>query len=579
MSSGDGWTIRALLRPHLRTIVFITVLQIIGVVAQAIAIIMLKPILNNGIYEGDFSKLALFGCYLIISTLILSLVLFVTTNLASKVATSVAEELRGRLVEAAVKSNNINALGIVPSEAMVCLTNDVSSVQRFVFETLRTYLPMPILLGILIVYTFNTNAILGTILFLTMAFVGSFTYIFTKRLQPLYKKQVETMSNVNASLREKIPGARTIRAYDGYDYEEKKFGDYSAQFGSMNRKVVLNSYYVSSLVTACMWIFIVFTFVASALDEGNKLIATDIIIFMQVATYIIATLALIPYAYVGVPRMRECFSHLKSVVTNAQSMERTYGESEADEDGGIIFSAKDVHLKSRHGRTIFDGIDLEIDRGKTVSIVGPNGNNSSELFKMALGFTIPDSGKLKVFGMDVSSTDPDLLRGRISYVNNSMHIFRGTLRYNLDPKGNHSDQEILSVCDRIGLGRFIAEMPDGLDSMLYDNVSRTSGGQRLLILMVRGLLRASDLYIFDDCFFSLDKKTKGMALATISEMCAGKTVVFLMHDTSTCEVSDSIILMQQGKVVGQGTHSELLESSDLYGNLYRIGQGRNGSWA
>ena len=122
-------------------------------------------------------------------------------------------------------------------------------------------------------------------------------------------------------------------------------------------------------------------------------------------------------------------------------------------------------------------------------------------------------------------------------------------------------------------------MPDGLDSMLYDNVSRTSGGQRLLILMVRGLLRASDLYIFDDCFFSLDKKTKGMALTTISEMCAGKTVVFLMHDTSTCEVSDSIILMQQGKVVGQGTHSELLESSDLYGNLYRIGQGRNGSWA
>ncbi|MBP5685212.1 MAG: ABC transporter ATP-binding protein, partial [Candidatus Methanomethylophilaceae archaeon] len=455
MSSGDGWTIRALLRPHLRTIVFITVLQIIGVVAQAIAIIMLKPILNNGIYEGDFSKLALFGCYLIISTLILSLVLFVTTNLASKVATSVAEELRGRLVEAAVKSNNINALGIVPSEAMVCLTNDVSSVQRFVFETLRTYLPMPILLGILIVYTFNTNAILGTILFLTMAFVGSFTYIFTKRLQPLYKKQVETMSNVNASLREKIPGARTIRAYDGYDYEEKKFGDYSAQFGSMNRKVVLNSYYVSSLVTACMWIFIVFTFVASALDEGNKLIATDIIIFMQVATYIIATLALIPYAYVGVPRMRECFSHLKSVVTNAQSMERTYGESEADEDGGKIFSATDVHLRSRHGRTIFDGIDLEIDKGKTVSIVGPNGNNSSELFKMALGFTIPDSGKLKVFGLDVSSTDPDLLRGRISYVNNSMHIFRGTLRYNLDQKGNHSDEEILSVCDRIGLGRFI----------------------------------------------------------------------------------------------------------------------------
>jgi ATP-binding cassette subfamily B protein len=387
------------------------------------------------------------------------------------------------------------------------------------------------------------------------------------------------MSNVNSSLREKIPGARTIRAYDGYGYEVEKFGEYSAQFGAMNRKVVLNSYYVSSLVTACMWIFIVFTFVASALDEGNKLIATDIIVFMQVATYIIATLALIPYAYVGVPRMRECFSHLKGVVINAQSMERTYGEPEMGGDTSIIFSANDVSLKSRHGRTIFDGINLEIDRGKMVSIVGPNDNDSSELFKMALGFTMPDSGRLTVCGMDVSSTDPVQLRGRISYVNNSMHIFRGTLRYNLDPKGNHSDEEILSVCERIGLGRFIAEMPDGLDSMLYDNVSQTSGGQRLLILMVRGLLKDSDLYIFDDCFFSLDKKTKGLALSTISEMCVGKTVVFIMHDISTCEVSDSIILMQQGKVVGQGTHSELLESSVLYDNMYRTGQGRNGTWA
>ncbi|MBR6214244.1 MAG: hypothetical protein IKQ67_06355, partial [Candidatus Methanomethylophilaceae archaeon] len=218
MTNDDGWTIRALLRPHMKTIIFITALQVIGVIAQAVAITLLKPILNKGIYDGDFSKLILFGCFLIISTLVLSLVLFVTTYLASKVATSVAEELRGRLVEAAVKSNNINALGIVPSEAMVCLTNDVSSIQRFVFETLRTYLPMPILLGILIVYTFDTNAILGIILFATLAFVGSFTYVFTRRLQPLYKKQVETMSDVNSSLREKIPGARTIRAYDGYDY-------------------------------------------------------------------------------------------------------------------------------------------------------------------------------------------------------------------------------------------------------------------------------------------------------------------------------------------------------------------------
>ena len=579
MSDREGWTIRALLRPHRRMIALILFLQILGVVAQAVSIILLKPMLNKGIYQDDFTKLIIFGGMLITCTLIASTVLFVTTYLSSRVATAAAEELRGRVVEVAVRSNDINALGTAPSDALVCMTNDVASVQRFVFETLRTYIAMPMLLGILMVYTFITNTVIGIILLSTMAFVSITSYIITKRLQPLYRQQVDAMGYVNSSLREKIPGARTIRAYNGYEYETSKFGEYSAKYGGINKKVMFSSYYISGLVTACMWIFIVFIFVASALEEGFELIATDIIIFMQVATYIIATLALIPYICVGVPRMRECFRHLRNLVTNAQAKERTYESEEAPKEYSISISARDVCKEDRLGRQVLNNVTMDVEKGRTVSIVGPVGNGSSELIHMALGFTQSYSGTLTVCGIDVSTSDPAILRSRISYASNSMNIFRGTLRYNIDPKGMHTDDEIMAMCDRVGVGKFIREMPEGLDVKLYDNVSRTSGGQRQLIFIVRSLLKDSELYIFDDCLFSLDKDTKQKVISTISEVCAGKTVVYVMHDTSTCTVSDTVILMYRGKVIEQGTHSELLESSELYDNLYRTGQGRNGSWA
>ncbi len=579
MRDSTDWTIFSLLKPYRKTVYLIVALQIIGAVAQVGTIVLLKPILLIGVYGDNSAILATMSLVLIACTLILAAVLLITTRLASKVATHAAGILRNSIMEAAVNSNDINALGTTPTDAMVCLTNDVSRVQKFIFETLRTYIPMPILLLFLLIYTFETNVTIGAILLLTIIVTGILAYLITKRIQPLFSKQVEYMADVNASLREKILGARTIRAYNGYEYEEKKFFGYSENYGVTNRKIALNNYFVSNMAVAIMWIFIVFIFVASALEEGNGLNPADIIIFMQFATPIIATLALIPYICIGIPRVSICYNHMKSVVQSAKSREKTYPDTVQSEESDYSISAKNVVLTDHQGRKILDDVNMEIGKGKTVTILGPNGSGSSNLVNMILGFSVPESGTLKVNGMDVSSSDPRAIRGSFSYASNSVHIFRGTLRYNLNPSGSRSDEEILEVCEKIGLGSYLSGLPEGLDTQLKDDVSSMSGGQRLLIIMVRSLLTDSSLFIFDDCLFSLDNKTKSSAVSTISEICKGKTVLYVMHDASTVAVSDSIILMHRGKVVGQGSHSDLLEDSTLYENLYKTGQGRNGSWA
>ena len=576
---GDNWTIESLLRPHMKLIVAIVLLQIVGAIAQVVSITLLKPIMNKGIYADDMSEFIFLACALVTATLIVAIVLIVTTILASHVATSVAEELRVRIMNATVGVDDLGKLGSSPTDAMVCLTNDVASVQKYVFEGLRTYLPMPVLLLLLLFYTFSTNVIIGVIMLITIIIISVTTTLFTTHLRSLYVEQVSCLGEINTSLREEVLGARTIRAYNGYDYEVNKFYERSGRYGKVNREIALNSYYIPNMATACMWIFIVFIFVASALEEGTSLNASEIIIFMQFATTIVSTLALVSYISIGAPRAHVCFQHINDMVMKSREEDRNHDYTYEVENTANCILAENVVLKDRFGSPIFDNFDLKILRGRIVTVLGPNGEGSSYLMNMILGFEKPDSGRFVVNGMDISKTDPRNIRPVVAYAGNSTHILNGTLRFNLDPHGRCSDDELIAMCDCVGLTEFINSQPEGLDTLINHAEASMSGGQRLMVIIARCLIKDAELYVFDDCLFSLDNVTKQKVLDAISEVCEGKTVIFRMHDTSTCEFSDEIILMSRGKVVGQGKHSELLESSELYNEIYKTGQGRYGTWA
>ena len=576
---GDNWTIGALLRPHCRLIAAIVVLQILGAIGQVVSITLLKPIMDKSIYGDDMSEFIFLAAALVSATLLVAAVMIVTTIMASHVSTAVAEELRIRIMDATVGVDNLETLGSSPTDAMVCLTNDVSSVQKYVFEGLRTYLPMPILLLLLLGYTFTTNAVIAAIMLGTVVLITSVTMAFTAHLGSMYQDQVRCLGEINTSLREKVVGSRTIRAYNGYDYEVAKFAERSGRFGKVNREIALASYYIPNMATAFMWTFIVLIFVASALDEGTTLDVSEIIIFMQFATTIVATLALISYISIGAPRAHVCFQHIKGLVAKSDEvrLNRSYG-CEVENTANCIY-AENVVLRDCSGGLILDGLDMEILRGRKVTILGPNSDGLGHLMDMILGFEKPDSGRFVVNGMDVSRTDPRDIRPEIAYAGNSMHILTGTLRFNLDPHHRCSDGQLTAMCDRVGLTEFIDGLEKGLDTPINHAEASMSGGQRLLVIIVRCLIKDAPLYVFDDCLFSLDNATKEKVLDAISEVCAGRTVIFRMHDTSTCEASDEIILMSRGKVVGHGTHSDLLGSSELYNELYKTGQGRYGTWA
>jgi ATP-binding cassette subfamily B protein len=484
-----------------------------------------------------------------------------------------------RIMESALDIQDLRVLGSSSTTAMSSMTNDIAMIEKYIFESLRTYLPMPFLLVFLYYYTFAISPMVGTILLVTMVIISVLTLLFSRRIHHLYSEQLQALDRVNTLLREKITGSRTIRAYDSRDYEVERFGEASSRLGSANRKILLNSYFMPHLSTAFMWMFILFIFLDSILQGTGEVVPEEIILFMQYATYMVATLSIIPYLSVELPRTRICLDRVWATISAGKSARtREYVRGDADKSSPMLEAKGLVTLDAR-GNRILNGLDIEIRRGETVTLLGMNGNGAAELFNTVMGFSTPADGSLRVAGLEIGKVDPAEIRSMVSYASNGMNILRGTLRYNLDPNGSHSDDEILSVCGRLGLMRFIEGLPEGLDHTVVDDSSSMSGGQRLQVILARALLHDSDMYVFDDCFFSLDSASKETALAAITDICRGRTVVFVMHDVSTCPVSDRIILMDRGSVLDIGSHDELLSRSGLYSDLYSVGQRRNGTWA
>jgi ATP-binding cassette subfamily B protein len=579
MNEDRGRGMLSLLRPYRGIIIVIAAIQVLGALSLVQAITILKPMLYLATNDGDLDDILTLGIYLLLFTLIASMVIALTSYLASRVASGVSNSLRMRIMESTLDIQDLGRLGNSYATTMSGLTNDVSSVERYIFETLRTYLPMPFLLAILLYYTFEINWLVGLILLVTMIVISVLTLIISHRIHGLYVVQLKSLDWVNRLLREKITGGRTIRAFDAKEYETERFKEASSQLGTANRKILLNSYYIPNLSTAFMWLFVVFIFLDAALQGTGKIVPEEIIIFMQYSTYMVATLSIIPYLSVELPKARICQERINSITSAGQeARSKSYAPVTEDDDAPMVEVKGLVKVDTR-GNHVLNGMDLEIPRGETVTMIGMNGSGATELFNLIMGFSVPTEGTIRIGGLVVGEVDPSEIRSRVSYAGNSMNILRGTMRYNLDPKGERTDDDILTMCERVGLKKFIDSFPEGLDHPVVDDISSMSGGQRLLVILVRSLLHDSDLHVFDDCFFSLDSVTKDRVLETIVDVCRDRTVVFIMHDVSTCSVSDRIILMEKGNVVDTGTHDDLLTRSKLYNDLYSVGQGGKGTWA
>ncbi len=577
MNKGRAKEIKQVLRPHRGPIAAILAIQAVAVFAQVESIRLLKPILDSGAFDNDIEAVLSLGVYLLVLTVMTLVCLTVVSVIASRVATAVASELRIAIITAALRSDRMDSMGDSTTKAMTSLTSDVNTFQNFLYETLRTYVPMPLLMLVLFYLTFEINPVVGLMVTVVFSIITAVTLSFGQRVYRLYPQQVERTDRVNNRLREKVAGYRAIRTFCAGEYESAKFAEASAELGKVNRTVMTNSYFIPNLTTAMIWVSIITIYMIASLDAyGQTVNPTNLLLFMQYTTYIVATLALIPYLSTEAPRAVNCFRRIQKMVASADTGSESREPPFREDADPLRF--EDVNVTDGRGRHTVRGVSLTLRKGETLTVVGPNGCGASDLVGTALGYSVPDSGKVYVFGAEIDEHCTAAVRRRTVYVGSMLGIMRGTLRFNLDPHGKRTDREILDMCARCGLDRLVDALPGGLDTRMDVNDNGLSGGQRQLVSLVRGLLRDADIYIFDNCFFSLDSATRDAVNGTLRAVCSGRTVLFCMHDLSTCGISDRVVVMEGGRLTGTVENGTAAGDSPFLGSAATASRGGDVQW-
>ena len=547
------------IKPHDERILLIVMLHIAGVAFQVGMIELLSPLLTSE--GGDTDVVLYYGALLLGLTASFSIVIAITSHIASRISSSIAADLRNDVMRTVMELDDISSAGWSSTRAITVLSGDVKIVHDYLYECLRSYLPMPFLMAALLYGTFRLNVNMGAALLVVFIAVCVVTYLLARRIYPLYKKQMSHMDRMNSILREKIPGGRMIRAYDGLEYEKDRFEEVSAMFGKTTTEISMRFCLLPVLATASVWLMVVSAYAVASLTYHESTVFVDLMMFMQYTAYIVGTMSVIPFLCLNTPRAFSCIGNILDLIHACHGGNLGRSSASPGDDGPAI---KVEGLVSSDGRAL-KGVTFEVGRGETVTLAGPNGCGESEFVSIMLGFSSFSSGRMEVLGMDVSATDPRSLRAAVAYCGNSLVLLRGPLSCSIDPRGEHGEEEVMDICRLLGLDEAVESLPDGLRSEISDWRGCLSGGQRQLVAIARCILNPAGVHVFDDCFFSLDLESRAKALAAIKERCSG-TVLFVMHDLSTAEASDRVIIMDGGTVAEDGTRRDELK-------------GRLGTWA
>ncbi len=552
------------LRPHAFSILSIAALQVTGVVMQVMSIGMLKSILDKSQSGYGNEYILGEGLKLLVFAIVFSISVYLASRLSSRVAAMVASQIRKDVLASALKVQRLDSAGDSATYTMTCVTSDAMIVQEHVFSSLSIYFPLPILAAAMVWCTYRISTTIGLMVLASMAAVVALTYVFSRHAATFQADRIVGQDMVARSLREKVTGARTIKAYSAQEYERAKFSGVSAFFGEKNKNATLSSYYLPTFTTAFIWIFIVFVYMIAALGMSQQTIRMPhLVMFMQFTTCIVSSLAIIPFICIQAPRARASMERILEVL-KASGGEKP--KTTTRKESGSALEVCGASFHDGFGRETAGRMDIAVPKGKVVTLTGPIGCGMTELIDCITAFSAPVSGSVAVCGMDVASSDPYDIRCAVSYAGRRSGVFSSTVRSNLDATGALDDARILEICEATGFIEYVRGLPGGLDCILSPNIM--SGGQAQLLALTRCLLRDAELYVFDDCFFSMDAKTRAKAVRSILDVRSGKTVLFASHEMTTVGVSDMVFLIDGGRVVGSGTHKELLTGSPLYADMY-----------
>lgn len=561
------------IREYKKSAIATPILVTLEVVMECIIPFYIAALVNEIKAECSLDVILRYGIILIVMAVLSLMFGALAGSMCATASCGLAKNLRKDMFYSIQNYSFENIDKFLTSSLVTRLTTDVTNVQNAYMMIIRNAIRGPLV----VVFAFIMAVIMGgkmawIFLFVLPVLIAGLVLIIYKTM-PLFNKVFKKYDNLNSSVQENIKGMRVVKSFVREEYEQQKFNvaaeEVCADFTKAERILALNN----PLMQFCLYVIMIFilsfgsyTIITS---YGLKLDVGQLSALLSYGFMMLFNLMMLSMIFVMITMAAESGKRISEILTEKSILTNPDNPIYEVANGSVSFERVSFKYSSKAERMALSDINLEISSGETIGIIGGTGSSKSSLIQLISRLYDVSEGVVKVGGVDVKDYDLKALRNQVAVVLQKNILFSGTIKENLR-WGNKeaTDEELIQACKLACADEFISQFPDGYDTYIEQGGANVSGGQKQRLCIARALLKKPKILILDDSTSAVDTRTDAKIRKAMREYIPETTKIIIAQRTASVEDADRIIVMDGGKINAVGTHRELLESNDIYREIY-----------
>lgn len=540
------------------------------VVMETIIPLLMAMIIDKGIGKGDMKYVTIVGAAMLIVSF-LSLTFGVLGGKhAAKSSTGFARNLR-RGMYYNIQNYSFSNIDKYSTAGLITrLTTDVTNVQNAFQMIIRMFVRAPFMLVTATTMCIYINPKLSLIFVGAIIFLGVILYFIMTRVHPYFVEVFKKYDDLNASVQENLTSIRTVKAYVREEHEISKF--YKASevlykfFIRAEKLIIINGPAMQFTIYSCI---LLLSWLGAKMIVSNSMTTGELMSLFAYTTNILMSLMFLSMIFVMVIMSKSSAERITEVLDEKSDLTNCENPIYEVKDGSIAFKDVNFSYSKNIENSVLQDVDIKINSGETIGIIGGTGSAKSTLVQLIPRLYDVTKGSVEVGGVDVRNYDIETLRNEVSMVLQKNVLFSGTIKENLRwGNKNATDEELIVACRQAQAEEFIETLPNKYDTHIEQGGSNVSGGQKQRLCIARALLKKPKILILDDSTSAVDTKTDSLIRKAFKETIPDTTKIIIAQRISSVEEADRIIVLNDGKIDGFGTHEELLKTNDIYAEVY-----------